>query len=63
MSTNFKFRITGGGVFSRLLQCAIIPLADVNFDNVYLVADKFDLTFYDREARFADLKKQITTIQ
>jgi hypothetical protein len=44
------------------LQCAIIPLADVNFDNVYLVADKFDLTFYDREARFADLKKQITTI-
>lgn len=35
---NYKFLVNGGGVFSRLLQCAIIPLADVDFDNVYLEA-------------------------
>jgi hypothetical protein len=62
MSTNFKFRVTGGGVFSRLLQCAIIPLAELNFDNVYLVADEFDLSSYDSDPRLADLKKQIVSI-
>ena len=35
---NFKFTVTGGGLFSRFLQCAIIPLADMSFDKVYLTA-------------------------
>ena len=35
---NYNFLIDGGGVFSRILQCAIIPLADIEFDNVYLIA-------------------------
>lgn len=34
---NYRFFVPGGGVFSRFLQCAIIPLADIDFDNVYLV--------------------------
>ena len=33
---NYKFLANGGGVFSKFLQCAVIPLADVDFDNVYL---------------------------
>jgi hypothetical protein len=37
-NTKLKFSIQGGGLFSRLLQCAIIPLADIEFENVYLTA-------------------------
>lgn len=33
---NYKFVVDGGGVFSKFLQCSVIPLADVDFDNVYL---------------------------
>lgn len=35
---NYKFYVNGGGLFSRLLQCAIIPLADIQFDDLYLTA-------------------------
>lgn len=38
---NFIFHVPGGGVFSRLLQCAILPLADIDFDNVYLIPSGF----------------------
>lgn len=34
----YKFQVNGGGLFSRLLQCAIIPLSDVDFEKVYLTA-------------------------
>jgi hypothetical protein len=40
---NLKFSIQGGGVFSRLLQCGIIPLADKEFDNLYLSAYPFPI--------------------
>lgn len=33
---NYIFEVQGGGIFSKMLQCAIIPLADVDFDSVYL---------------------------
>lgn len=32
----------GGGPFSRFLQCGIIPLADVDFDNVFLTLSPFE---------------------
>jgi len=32
----------GGGPFSRFLQCGIIPLADKDFDNVYLTLSPFE---------------------
>ncbi len=32
----------GGGPFSRVLQCGIIPLADREFDNVYLTLSPFE---------------------
>lgn len=35
---NYCFQVNGGGLFSRLLQCAIIPLADVDFQTLYLTA-------------------------
>jgi len=35
---NYKFEVDGGGLFSRLLQCAIVPLADLKFEKVYLTA-------------------------
>ena len=38
---NFIFHVPGGGVFSRLLQFAILPLADIEFDNVYLIPSGF----------------------
>ena len=38
MEKNYNFIVDGGGVFSRLLQGAIIPLSDIEFDNVYLIA-------------------------
>lgn len=40
---NIKASIQGGGVFSRLLQCAIIPLADIEYDNLYLTVHPFEL--------------------
>lgn len=33
---NFVYSVQGGGPFSRFLQCAIIPLSKIEFDNVYL---------------------------
>ena len=33
---NYRFTADGGGVFSRFLHCAVIPLADIDFDKVYL---------------------------
>jgi hypothetical protein len=38
---NYIFHVPGGGVFSRLLQFAILPLADIEFDNVYLIPSGF----------------------
>lgn len=38
---NYSFFCSGGGVFSRFLQCGIIPLADRDFDNVYLSPSAF----------------------
>lgn len=38
---NYIFQVPGGGVFSRLLQFAILPLADIEFDNVYLIPSGF----------------------
>lgn len=38
---NFIYIVPGGGIFSRLLQFAILPLADIEFDNVYLVPSGF----------------------
>lgn len=32
----------GGGPFSRFLQCGIIPLADLDFDNVFLTLSPFE---------------------
>lgn len=32
----------GGGPFSRFLQCGVIPLADIDFDNVYLTLSPFE---------------------
>ena len=40
---NLKVSIQGGGVFSRLLQCAIVPLADIEYDNLYLTVNPFQL--------------------
>lgn len=39
---NYIYVIPGGGPFSRMLQCGIIPLADIEFDNVYLTLSAFD---------------------
>jgi len=39
---NYTFVIPGGGPFSRVLQCGIIPLADIDFDNVYLTLSPFE---------------------
>lgn len=49
---NFKFEVNGGGLFSRLLQCAIIPLVEVEFDKVYLTAYPLpDLDFVDHHVK------------
>lgn len=37
----------GGGIFSRIFHCAITPLADIDFDNVYLKLSPFDLEGQD----------------
>jgi hypothetical protein len=33
---NYLYILPGGGIFSRILQFGIIPLADIDFDNVHL---------------------------
>ena len=38
---NYIFYVPGGGIFSRLFQFAILPLADIDFDNVYLIPAGF----------------------
>jgi hypothetical protein len=39
---NHVYVMPGGGPFSRFLQCGIIPLADVEFDNVFLTLSPFE---------------------
>lgn len=39
---NHIYVMPGGGPFSRFLQCGIIPLADVDFDNVFLTLSPFE---------------------
>ena len=39
---NYIFTMPGGGPFSRFLQCGIIPLADIEFDNVFLRLSPFE---------------------
>jgi hypothetical protein len=39
---NFIYTVPGGGIFSRFFQCGIVPLADKDFDNVYLSLSPFD---------------------
>lgn len=39
---NHIYVMPGGGPFSRFLQCGIIPLADKEFDNVYLTLSPFE---------------------
>jgi hypothetical protein len=41
---NYIWVMPGGGIFSRFLQCGIIPMADYEFDNAYLVLSGFALT-------------------
>ncbi len=38
---NIHVVLPGGGPFSRFLQCGVIPLADVDFDNVFLELSPF----------------------
>jgi hypothetical protein len=38
---NYIYVMPGGGPFSRFLQCGIIPLADKDFDNVFLTLSPF----------------------
>lgn len=39
---NYIYVLPGGGIFSRILQCGIIPLADREFDNVFLTLSPFE---------------------
>jgi hypothetical protein len=39
---NHIYVLPGGGIFSRILQCGIIPLADIEFDNVLLTLSPFE---------------------
>ena len=52
---NYKIYIGGGGVFSRFLQCGIEPLADLDFDNVYLVPSDFYLDDPNGEAGLREI--------
>lgn len=38
---NIHVILPGGGPFSRFLQCGVIPLADIEFDNVFLELSPF----------------------
>jgi len=40
---NHIWSVPGGGIFSRIFHCAIAPLVDVDFDNVYLKLVPFEL--------------------
>lgn len=40
---NHIYVVPGGGIFSRIFHCAITPLADKDFDNIYLELSPFDL--------------------
>jgi len=44
---NYTWVMPGGGIFSRILQCGIIPLADREFDNAYLVLSPFEENIND----------------
>jgi hypothetical protein len=39
---NHIYVMPGGGPFSRFLQCGVIPLADKDFDNVFLTLSPFE---------------------
>lgn len=39
---NYVYVMPGGGPFSRFLQCGVIPLADKDFDNVFLTLSPFE---------------------
>jgi hypothetical protein len=39
---NYIWVMPGGGPFSRFLQCGIIPMADLEFDNAYLTLSPFE---------------------
>lgn len=39
---NYIYTVQGGGPFSRFLQCAVMPLADIDFDNAYLILNSYD---------------------
>lgn len=39
---NHIYVMPGGGPFSRFLQCGVIPLADRDFDNVFLTLSPFE---------------------
>lgn len=39
---NYVWVLPGGGPFSRFLQCGIIPLADLEFDNAFLTLSPFE---------------------
>ena len=39
---NHIYVMPGGGPFSRFLQCGIIPLANIEFDNVFLTLSPFE---------------------
>lgn len=51
MEKNFKYAAQGGGVFSRFLQCTIEPLADIDFDNIYICAHPFE-SYKDKGPEF-----------
>jgi hypothetical protein len=39
---NYIWVLPGGGPFSRFLQCGIIPMADLEFDNAFLTLSPFE---------------------
>ena len=41
---NYVFSCPGGGPFSRFFQCGIVPLSNIDFDNVYLKLTPFPET-------------------
>ena len=50
----------GGGIFSRILQCGIIPLADLDFDNAYLACSPFVETIDNTDAYAKASVEQVT---
>jgi hypothetical protein len=39
---NYIYVMPGGGIFSRFFQFGIVPLADIDFDNVFLTLSPFE---------------------